>query len=154
MSITLVTKDGAKVHVCSRIASNFGLVTSIIEDLDNETVNTEFPISEVDSTILAHALAFYSEECDKDTERTPWNPHYFSDMEDETFFKLFVASNYLEATKLLDACAKHLAQVVIECRTPDALKARFDITSEPTEEESAMIQEECDYIVSGFKHSS
>ena len=71
MSITLVTKDGAKVHVCSRIASNFGLVTSIIEDLDNETVNTEFPISEVDSTILAHALAFYSEECDKDTERTP-----------------------------------------------------------------------------------
>ncbi len=179
MPITVVTKEGNKVVLESRVASCFGMVTSIIDDIEETTAETELPIPEVDSETLKHITHFYSatavesrptdaavsSDGTEDTSVTgetseaeqtkadwiPWDPSYLADLEDEVFFKVFVACNYLEATKLLDVCAKWLADIVLECKTPDAIRARFNITTEPTEEESRMIADECNHIVSGYK---
>jgi len=152
MPITLVTKEGTKVLVTTDVASCFGMVTSIIDDLEDATSKTELPIPEVDFDILQHIIKFYSDDSAPEEDSwVPWDPNYLSNLEDEVFFKIFVACNYLEATKLLDVCAKWLADIVLECKTPDAIRKRFDITTEPTEEESRMITEECNHIISGYK---
>lgn len=151
MPITLCTKDKMKVIADSKVAACFGLVTSIIDNLDEITSETELPIPEVDSETLGHIINFYSNTGSPDW--VPWDSSYFSNLEDEVFFKVFVACNYLEATMLLDVCAKWLADVVLACKTPAAIRERFNITEEPTDEESKMIAEECNHIVSGYKGS-
>ena len=173
MPITVVTKEGNKVVLESQVASCFGMVTSIIDDIEEMTSETELPIPEVDSETLKHITHFYSatavesrptdatedtsvmgetsEVEQKKADWVPWDPSYLADLEDEVFFKVFVACNYLEATRLLDVCAKWLADIVLECKTPDAIRARFNITTDPTEEESRMIADECNHIVSGYK---
>ena len=166
MSITVITKEGLRVIVESKVASCFGTVTSIIDDIEDSTSDTELPLTEVDFETLVHIINFYSgdryklveslrtDSPSKETHTTiigdPCDPDYLSSIEDEVFFKIFTAANYLEASKLLDVCAKWLADIVLDCKTPDAIRARFNITTEPTEEESKMIAKECDHIVSTY----
>lgn len=66
----------------------------------------------------------------------------FLKMEDSTLFDLILASNYLNIKGLLDLTTTHVAHMIVEARTPEGIRRRFNIKNDLTTEDLKKIEQE------------
>jgi len=66
----------------------------------------------------------------------------FLKMEDSVLFDLILAANYLDIKGLLDLTTTHVAHMIVEARTPEGIRKRFNIKNDLTPEDLKKIEEE------------
>lgn len=70
-----------------------------------------------------------------------WDAGYLK-MEDSTLFDLILASNFLDIKGLLDLTTTHVAHMIVEARTPEGIRRRFNIKNDLTPEDLKKIEQE------------
>jgi len=63
-------------------------------------------------------------------------------MEDSVLFDLILAANYLDIKGLLDLTTTHVAHLIVEARTPEGIRKRFNIKNDLTPEDLKKIEQE------------
>lgn len=66
----------------------------------------------------------------------------FLKMEDSVLFDLILAANYLDVKPLLDLTTTHIAHLIVEARTPEGIRKRFNIKNDLTPEDLKKIEKE------------
>ena len=159
--VTLVSSDGDKFEVEARTAAFSDLVKTMMTEIDSEEEEEEeeegqvIPLANVTSVILAKVIEFCEyhanngpmKEIEKPLKSTNlaevvghWDAD-FVDIEQPVLFELILAANYMDIKSLLDlTCAK--VGSMIKDKTPDQIKATFNIVNDFTPEEEAQARTE------------
>lgn len=66
----------------------------------------------------------------------------FLKMEDSVLFDLILAANYLDIKGLLDLTTTHVAHMIVEARTPEGIRKRFNIKNDLTPDDLKKIEAE------------
>jgi S-phase kinase-associated protein 1 len=70
-----------------------------------------------------------------------WDKEFLR-MDDGSLFDLILAANYLDIKGLLDVTTTHVAHIIVECKTPEEIRKRFNIKNDLTPEDLARIEVE------------
>jgi S-phase kinase-associated protein 1 len=70
-----------------------------------------------------------------------WDQQFLK-MDDSTLFDLILAANYLDIKSLLDVTTTHVAHIIVEARTPEGIRKRFNIKNDLTPEDLKKIEQE------------
>lgn len=73
------------------------------------------------------------------TEIGEWDKRFLK-MDDSTLFDLILAANYLDIKGLLDVATTHVAQLIANAGTPEAIRQRFNIKNDLTDEDLKKIE--------------
>jgi len=57
------------------------------------------------------------------------------------------AANYLDVKPLLDLTTTHIAHLIVEARTPEGIRKRFNIKNDLTPEDLKKVRALCDHFV-------
>jgi S-phase kinase-associated protein 1 len=158
-NVTLVSTEGDKFEVPKNIAKQSKLVESMVDDDDDDDDDHEIPIVNVKNKVLVKVIAFmkhYDKEEMKEIEKplTKNNieelvqPFYadYVNVDQDALFELIMAANYMNVPPLLDlTCAKVASQ--IKGKSPEEIRATFNIVNDFTPEEEAQIREENNWTV-------
>ncbi len=138
---TLVSNDDQEFEVGETMAQMSGTIKNLIEeDMVSDGV---IPLPNVSGRMLAKVLEFtkhHLEYPSDETELSDWDKDFFN-VDQSDLFELILASNYLEMQLLLDLACKSVANMVIG-KSPDEIRALFNIKNDFTEEEEAVAKEE------------
>merc|ERR1712161_105284 len=170
-SVELISKEGDKFPVVIGVANMSELVKSMMEDKDEDDDDdddddddadkkvsagktTEIPLPNVKSEVLKkviefceHHLAEPMTEVEKPLKSQnmadvvqKWYAD-FVDLEQVLLFELILAANYMDIKPLLDLTCATVASM-IKGKTPDEIRATFNITNDFSPEEEAQVREE------------
>lgn len=70
-----------------------------------------------------------------------WDQEFLK-MEDSVLFDLILAANYLDIKGLLDVTTTHVAHLIVEARTPEGIRKRFNIKNDLTPDDLKKIEQE------------
>ena len=158
-----ISKEGDKFPVAMTVANMSELVKSMMDDNEddddddddeNADKTTEIPLPNVKSEVLRkviefceHHLAEPMTEIEKPLKSQnmadvvqKWYAD-FVDLEQVLLFELILAANYMDIKPLLDLTCATVASM-IKGKTPDEIRATFNITNDFTPEEEAAVREE------------
>ncbi|GKY92862.1 hypothetical protein MPSEU_000255500 [Mayamaea pseudoterrestris] len=154
--ITLVSKDGESFTVARKVAVMSELVKSTITDNEDEdeSVTPEIPLPNVKSQVLQKVIEFCEHhlsdpmnEIEKPLKSKSmadvvqkWYAD-FVDLEQVLLFELILAANYMDIKPLLDLTCATVASM-IKGKTPEEIRATFNITNDFTPEEEAQVRDE------------
>jgi len=68
-----------------------------------------------------------------------WDKEFLR-MDDGSLFDLILAANYLDIKGLLDVTTTHVAHIIVECKTPEEIRKRFNIKNDLTPEDLKRIE--------------
>jgi len=171
-NVELISKEGDKFPVAIGVANMSELVKSMMEDKDEDEDDdddddeeegadkkpsgkvTEIPLPNVKSEVLKkviefceHHLAEPMTEVEKPLKSQnmadvvqKWYAD-FVDLEQVLLFELILAANYMDIKPLLDLTCATVASM-IKGKTPDEIRATFNITNDFSPEEEAQVREE------------
>ena len=159
---TQISKEGDKFPVAMTVANMSELVKSMMDDNEDDDdddddeadKSTEIPLPNVKSEVLRkviefceHHLAEPMTEIEKPLKSQAmadvvqkWYAD-FVDLEQVLLFELILAANYMDIKPLLDLTCATVASM-IKGKTPDEIRATFNITNDFTPEEEAAVREE------------
>lgn len=164
VNVDLISKEGDKFPVPTTVANMSELVKSMMEDKeededdddddDGKDKTTEIPLPNVKSEVLKkviefceHHLAEPMTEIEKPLKSQnmadvvqKWYAD-FVDLEQVLLFELILAANYMDIKPLLDLTCATVASM-IKGKTPEEIRATFNITNDFTPEEEAQVREE------------
>jgi S-phase kinase-associated protein 1 len=142
-----------KLHGCS-ITIIFGTFIIIDTDDEEEQTNVEFPLPNVKAQVLKKVLEFCEHHLTEPmTEiEKPLKSQNMSDVvqkwyadfvnvEQVLLFELILAANYLDIKPLLDLTCATVASM-IKGKTPEDIRATFNIKNDFSPEEEAQVREE------------
>ena len=150
--VGLISSEGDLFKVDIEVAKYSDLVKSMLSDDDNDDI----PLPNVNSDVLAAVMEF----CNYHIQNGPmaeitkplksvnmvenvseWDALYINKFTQDMLFKIIMATNYMDINPLLNlACAK-VASMLIG-KTPEEIRATFNITNEFTPEEEAQVRQE------------
>ena len=124
------------------------------DDEDENEKSTEIPLPNVKSNVLQKVIEFCEQhlkepmtEIEKPLKSQnmadvvqKWYAD-FVDLEQVMLFELILAANYMDIKPLLDLTCATVASM-IKGKTPDEIRATFNITNDFTPEEEAQVREE------------
>mmetsp|Transcript_16986 Transcript_16986/g.37127 ORF Transcript_16986/g.37127 Transcript_16986/m.37127 type:complete len:187 (-) Transcript_16986:62-622(-) len=167
VSVQLISNEGDKFPIPITVAQMSELVKSMMENNDDEDEDdddeeeeedtkktTEIPLPNVKSDVLKkviefceHHLAEPMTEIEKPLKSQSmadvvqkWYAD-FVDLEQVLLFELILAANYMDIKPLLDLTCATVASM-IKGKTPDEIRATFNITNDFSPEEEARVREE------------
>jgi S-phase kinase-associated protein 1 len=85
----------------------------------------------------------------KKREISPWDKEY-ADVDQPTIFQLMVAANYLDIKPLLELTCKTVANM-INGKTPDEIRALFNIKNDLTPEDEEQLRAEYGWSLDNLK---
>lgn len=68
-----------------------------------------------------------------------WDKEFLR-MDDGSLFDLILAANYLDIKGLLDVTTTHVAHIIVEAKTPEEIRKRFNIKNDLTPEDLKRIE--------------
>ena len=163
-TVTLVSQEGTPFSVDRKVAEMSVLVQSMLEgdmstDEDDELehpaqAQEQIPLPNVTAPVLEKVLAFCRHHRDApmaDIEKPlrsenmhevveAWDAD-FIDMEQNSLFDLILAANYMDIPALLDLGTAKVASM-IKGKTPEEIRATFNIVNDFTPEEEAEVRAE------------
>ena len=141
--VKLLSKEQEGFEVPKEVA----LRSVTVKDMTDDTgMDTPVPLPMVSSKVLTSVIEYctYHHRAEKEEtpedERRVWD-QAFVKVDDEALFSLILAANYLNIKPLLDLVCKAVADE-IKGKTPDEIRARFNIKNDFTPEEEAEVQKE------------
>jgi len=143
--IKLRTKDEEIFAVEKHIANMSTTLKYIIEDTD-EGGEMIIPIPTITSNTMTTVIKYCKYHYDGEQKSLSadvmhtWDQNYMK-MDDQQFFELILAANYLDIKPLLDLTCKTVANQ-IKGKTTEEIRVRFDITNDFTPEEEEEIRQE------------
>lgn len=172
VKIDLISKEGDKFPVVETVAKMSELVKSMMEDKEEdeedddddddeegegstkEKKTTEIPLPNVKSEVLKKVIEFcvhHLNEPMTEIEKPLKSQNMadvvqkwyadFVDLEQVLLFELILAANYMDIKPLLDLTCATVASM-IKGKTPDEIRATFNIVNDFTPEEEAQVREE------------
>ncbi len=148
----LVSKDGAVFPVASSVAVQSGLIRALREQ---DSVQTRFVMSVLSGRVLSKTVDFLhmhvhtpmaavekpivSDVLSEVVGSTEYAQ--FVDVDRDFVFELVLAANYMQIEPFLELVCAKLA-TMIKGKSPDQLRAAFDIPDEFTEDEVTAINNE------------
>lgn len=161
-NVELISKEGDRFPVPMTVANMSELVKSMMDDNeddddddgDENEKSTEIPLPNVKSNVLQKVIEFCEQhlkepmtEIEKPLKSQnmadvvqKWYAD-FVDLEQVMLFELILAANYMDIKPLLDLTCATVASM-IKGKTPDEIRATFNITNDFTPEEEAQVREE------------
>jgi S-phase kinase-associated protein 1 len=155
-TVNLISKDGVSFLVPSAVARMSELVKSMLndDDDDDEESTIEIPLSNVKSQVLHKVIEFCEhhlkqpmaeiEKPLKSQVMADVVPKWYADfveLEQELLFELILAANYMDIKPLLDLTCATVASM-IKGKSPDDIRASFNIANEFSPEEEAQVRNE------------
>jgi S-phase kinase-associated protein 1 len=152
--ITLVSNEGAEVHVERNVAERSMLIKNMMEDLGEAAMTQSVPIPNVNESVLKKVIEWCehhkndppaaadddSDSRKKTTDIEEWDQK-FMQVDQEMLFEIILASNYLDIKPLLDVGCKTVANM-IKGKSPEEIRKTFNITNDFTPEEEEQIRRE------------
>jgi len=108
---------------------------------------TPVPLPLVSSSTLSKVIEYMRFHFDNPTENdatSAWDAR-FIEVEYPIMYDLIIAANYLDIKSLLDLGCKRIASIV-RGKTPDEIRAEFNIVNDLTPEEQAQIVKENTWV--------
>jgi len=152
-NVKLVSKEGENFTVRLAVAKMSELVKSMMDE-DGDDGISEIPLPNVKSQVLMKVIEFCEHhlqepmtEIEKPLKSSvmadvvqKWYAD-FVDLEQVLLFELILAANYMDIKPLLDLTCATVASM-IKGKTPDEIRATFNIVNDFTPEEEAQVREE------------
>lgn len=158
--LTLLTSDNQVIEVEESLAIQAKTIKLMVEDGYGDGV---IPLPAVKSKVLVLAIEWFKEHSQEDTAsccKIPkwrdrrrgeglislkeWEARFCYEVfrkDEETFFELVRAADYLEAESLLDQLCKHIASLM-KGRSTEQIRKIFHIKNDFTPEEEAAVRAE------------
>ncbi|XP_021756591.1 SKP1-like protein 14 [Chenopodium quinoa] len=141
--LILKSSDGEKFEVDENVAMQSQTIKHMIEDLDD--INSPIPVSIVTGTILSKVIEYCkkhaTEDSDSDEQLKQWDKEYANNMDLNTLYYLLLAANYMEIKGLLELITQCVADM-IKGKSPEEIRAHFNIKNDFTPQEEANIRNE------------
>lgn len=142
--ITLKSSDGVSFKIDEAVAIQSTYIKLMVED---DCVSNEIPLRNVTGTILSKVIEYCKKHAGADTstdegkeELKKWDAEFMKKSE-SSLFDLMMASNYLHIKSLLDLTS-HTVADLLSRKTPEEIRACFNIKNDLTAEEEAAIRRE------------
>eukprot|EP00980_Cylindrotheca_fusiformis_P028530 scaffold22607_cov123-Cylindrotheca_fusiformis.AAC.27 len=153
--VNLVSKEGDSFTVPRKVADMSELVKSMMDDADDDGDEAkEIPLPNVKAQVLRKVIEFcehHLEEPMTEIEKPLKSQNMsdvvqqwyasFVDLEQVLLFELILAANYMDIKPLLDLTCATVASM-IKGKTPEEIRATFNITNDFSPEEEAQVREE------------
>jgi len=153
-TIKLASNDGATITVDKDVAMRSVLISNMVEDLGEGSIDSPVPLANVNETVLRKVLewcehhkkdAAQPQEDDSDsrkrsTDIEEWDQK-FMQVDQEMLFEIILAANYLDIKPLLDVGCKTVANM-IKGKSPEEIRKTFNIQNDFTPEEEEQIRRE------------
>jgi S-phase kinase-associated protein 1 len=155
-TVQLITSDGKKIIGDSSLINASKFIQDMIHDMNSDaSVPTiEIPLVNINSVILNKVVEFCihhrddppftAETLNKFRQQANMTDHWdeqFCKVDQKTLFDLMTAANFLNVQTLLEVTCKAVANL-IRGKTPQEIRATFNIEPDLTpEEEEAIMQE-------------
>ncbi|KAG7337594.1 Skp1 family, dimerization domain containing protein [Nitzschia inconspicua] len=156
--VKLISREGKAFPVPLAVATMSELIKSMKdddeEDDDEDSKPTEVPLPNVKSEVLEKVIEFcqhHLEEPMSEIEKPLKSQNMadvvqkwyadFVDLEQVLLFELILAANYMDIKPLLDLTCATVASM-IKGKTPEEIRATFNITNDFSPEEEAQVREE------------
>mmetsp|Transcript_22021 Transcript_22021/g.62603 ORF Transcript_22021/g.62603 Transcript_22021/m.62603 type:complete len:171 (-) Transcript_22021:260-772(-) len=155
-SVNLISKEGDSFPVPTAVANMSELVKTMMDEdaEDDEDSPTEIPLPNVKSQVLRKVIEFcehHLQEPMTEIEKPLKSQNMadvvqkwyadFVDLEQVLLFELILAANYMDIKPLLDLTCATVASM-IKGKTPEEIRATFNITNDFSPEEEAQVREE------------
>jgi len=152
--VHLISQEGEQFEVSVDIATMSVLVETMFNPEQPEDEVQKIPLPNVKTSILAKVIEFlthYKEEemtkIEKPLKSSNMNEvvqEWYADfvnIEQETFFELILAANFMDIKPLLDLTCATVASMV-KGKTPEEIRQHFNIVNDFTPAEEAQIRQE------------
>mmetsp|Transcript_15364 Transcript_15364/g.26681 ORF Transcript_15364/g.26681 Transcript_15364/m.26681 type:complete len:174 (-) Transcript_15364:437-958(-) len=157
-TVKLISKEGDAFEVPLAVATMSELVKSMNDEEDDDddggNAVSEVPLPNVKSEVLKKVIEFCEHhlsepmtEIEKPLKSQnmadvvqKWYAD-FVDLEQVLLFELILAANYMDIKPLLDLTCATVASM-IKGKTPEEIRATFNITNDFSPEEEAQVREE------------
>ncbi|URD95635.1 Skp1 family, tetramerization domain [Musa troglodytarum] len=154
--ITLKSIDGQEFQVEKEACVISEMIKFVADDCDTDDV---IPVTNISGKILAKVveymnkhLEFASKKRSSDAgkeiaeeEIKAWNNDFIKDVDTDTLYYLLIASDYLSIKGLLDLGVKKAADL-IRGKSPEQIRATFNIKNDFTPEEEAEFRKENSWV--------
>lgn len=153
-------QDGPQpfIQITRKAAAQSDLMKSMLMDDDDPDEIPEIPLLEVDHKTLTMVVAFLNhhqtdpmKEITKPIQTSDlvaltseWDAKLV-DLPQEDLFKLITAANYLDIPSLLDLAICKVA-CIVKGKTPEEVKAIFNIANDLTPEEEKLVRDQNSWI--------
>ncbi|RWV82844.1 hypothetical protein GW17_00055618 [Ensete ventricosum] len=152
--VTLKSNDGQEFHVEKEACVISKMIKFIVDDCDTSDA---IPVTNVSGKIMTKVIEYMKrhlefasrnrssdagkEIAEGDEELKAWDTAFLKDVDVDTLYLLLMASNYLGISSLLDLCVKKAANLLCG-KSPEQIRATFNIKNDFTPEEEAKIRKE------------
>ncbi|RWV93352.1 hypothetical protein GW17_00044198 [Ensete ventricosum] len=159
--VTLKSKDGQEFQVEKEACAISQMIKFVCDDCDTSDV---IPVTNVSGKILAKVVEYMKKQLEftsrkrssdagkeiakgdeelvnDEEELKAWDTAFLKDVDADTLFFLLRASNYLGISGLLDLSVKKAAELM-RGKSPEQIRATFDIKNDFTPEEEAEYREQ------------
>mmetsp|Transcript_4670 Transcript_4670/g.9408 ORF Transcript_4670/g.9408 Transcript_4670/m.9408 type:complete len:160 (-) Transcript_4670:375-854(-) len=143
-TVKLVSSDGEVFEVERGVAMMSVMVKNCMDDTADD--ENRIPIPNVDAVTLAKVIEFCRYQHEQVVNAQPeediekWHREFVK-VDKSTLFQLILASNYMDIQPLLDLTCKTVASM-IKGKSPEQIRADFNIKSDFTPEEEAEVRSE------------
>ncbi|EOA26113.1 hypothetical protein CARUB_v10019539mg [Capsella rubella] len=147
-TIKLKSSDGVSFEVEEAIAIQSKTIGNMVED---DCAGDVIPLANVTSKILEMVIEYCKEhvadsstgdEKSKEEDLKKWDAEFMKKIKHPILFDVMMAANYLNIESLLDLTAQTVADLLSLGKTPEQLRAQFNIAKDLTDEEEAQIRSE------------
>mmetsp|Transcript_30518 Transcript_30518/g.34688 ORF Transcript_30518/g.34688 Transcript_30518/m.34688 type:complete len:181 (+) Transcript_30518:160-702(+) len=151
-TVTLVSKEGEKIEVSSKITAMSGLIKNIIEDQDSK----EDIVFDAISTVTLNRIVNYCQHhefINPEPLKKPlpsnkledflgdWDREFLEALKEEELTDLINAANFLDVKALIDICCARVA-AMFKGKSIDELRAEYNIEEEFTPEVEEQLKKE------------
>ncbi|KAF8367460.1 hypothetical protein PRIPAC_85289 [Pristionchus pacificus] len=156
MPITLTSSDDKSFSVDRLVIKHAGTIETLISTMgleDSEEPSMPIPLPNVTGSVLQLVIEWLTQHKDdpvkkkeddgeRRTDDIPqWDQDFLKDKPQSVLFDILLAANYLDIKGLLQTCCKTIANQ-IKGKTPEELRAHFNIKNDFTPEEEEQIKKE------------
>ncbi|CAA0386046.1 unnamed protein product [Arabidopsis thaliana] len=136
--IVLRSSDDDSFQIDEAVALQSALIKGMAED---DCADNGIPLPNVTSKILLLVIEYCKKHVveSKEEDLKKWDSEFMKKMEQSILFDLMMAANYLNIQSLLDLTFQTVADL-LSGKTPDEIRAYFNIENDFTAEEEAEIR--------------
>ncbi|KAK4535626.1 hypothetical protein CDCA_CDCA05G1651 [Cyanidium caldarium] len=141
-AIRLRSAEGTVFTVEDSTARMSAFIRNMLEFVGDED-DSAVPLEDIDAKTLAKVIEYcrYHAQADRPKEeKVQWDRDFLR-VDQSLLFSLTLAANFLDIPDLLELCCRHIADM-IRGKTPEQIRAAFNIENDFTPEEEEQVRAE------------
>ena len=139
-TVTLTSMDEEVLVVPVRVAKHSSTIANMLDDVGKD--GGVVPIPNVTGRILTKVIDY----CTRIDVGSAGVENIVTGVDQSTLFELILAANYLDVKPLLELGCKTVADM-IKGKSPDEIRATFNIKNDFTPEEEEQVRKELEWAV-------